>query len=690
MKGKNGKNNSTDIRPSTGNRISLFIKNLYTRKQGPKHIRNMRIKRHLFKLSNRYTPRYLVFATDLTIVAISSFILNLMRETLLRMPSYYLMVGFTERFVSTLIVFAASFFVFRTYRGIVRFSGTRDALRLFASVVTAIFTLYIVSEVTEHVTGEPIFDSFMMLFILGMIVMLNLAIMRFGIKYLYNEKIAENIKNRTRVMVLGTTPDSIILAKKLRDEERSEYVPVALLQIDNDKPSHFEIDGIPMEKYDPERVVEIFEKYKCDTMIFEPTHIKALKNGGIDPFLYANIKVLQFYENSIEHRKGDKNISVTSNIQNLQIEDLLERDEIKLDNTQIREYIEGKCVMVTGAAGSIGSEIIRQLSKLDARQIVLFDNAETPMHNIYLEMKKAGFEDKIVLFIGDIRNTIRLEEAFIKYSPQVVFHAAAYKHVPMMELHPGESVRTNVGGSKNLADMSLKYNVEKFVMISTDKAVNPTNVMGASKRLAEIYIQSLALKIKKEGTSKTQFMTTRFGNVLGSNGSVVPLFKEQITEGGPITITDKRIVRYFITIPEACELVLEAGCIGKGGEIFVFDMGHPVKIYDMAKRMIMLSGLKPYIDIDIIETGLRQGEKLYEEVLNDKESTTATIHEKIMVGKVREYDYNDVSPLIDNLLKIAEHDDSMQIVKTMKEIVPEYISQNSVFQQLDKKSENSN
>ena len=233
--------------------------------------------------------------------------------------------------------------------------------------------------------------------------------------------------------------------------------------------------------------------------------------------------------------------------------------------------------------------------------------------------------------------------------------------------------------------MSLKYNVEKFVMISTDKAVNPTNVMGASKRLAEIYVQSLALKIKKENSSSTQFMTTRFGNVLGSNGSVVPLFKEQITEGGPITITDKRIVRYFMTIPEACELVLEAGCIGKGGEIFVFDMGHPVKIYEMAKRMIMLSGLKPYIDIDIVETGLRHGEKLYEEVLNDKESTTATIHEKIMVGKVREYDYNDVSPLIDNLLHIAEHNDSMQIVKKMKEIVPEYISQNSVFEQLDKK-----
>lgn len=685
MKNNKSGNTHTDKNPNISDKIFSPFKRFFCNKSESKHIRNMRIKRHLFKLGNRYTPRYLVFATDITIVAISSFILDLMRGTLLRMPSYYLMDGFMERFVSTIVVFAASFFIFRTYRGIVRYSGTRDALRLFVSVITAIFTLYIVSEITRHVTGEPIFDSFLMQVILGMLVMLNLAVMRFGIKYLYNEKIAENIKDRTRVMVLGTNPESAILAKKLRDEEQSKYVPVALLQIDNDKSAAFEIDGIPMVKYDPEKVVEIFAKYRCDTMIFEQTHIKALKNGGIDPFLYANIKVMQFYENSIEHRKGDKSISVSSNIQNLQIEDLLERDEIKLDNTQIREYIEGKCVMVTGAAGSIGSEIVRQLSRLNARQIILFDNAETPMHNLYLETKKNGYKDKVVLFIGDIRNKIRLEEAFIKYSPQVVFHAAAYKHVPMMELHPGESVRTNVGGSKNLADMSLKYNVEKFVMISTDKAVNPTNVMGASKRLAEIYVQSLALKIKKENSSSTQFMTTRFGNVLGSNGSVVPLFKEQITEGGPITITDKRIVRYFMTIPEACELVLEAGCIGKGGEIFVFDMGHPVKIYEMAKRMIMLSGLKPYIDIDIVETGLRHGEKLYEEVLNDKESTTATIHEKIMVGKVREYDYNDVSPLIDNLLHIAEHNDSMQIVKKMKEIVPEYISQNSVFEQLDKK-----
>lgn len=664
-------------------RIRDFLKKMFCRKSKSKQIRNMRIKKHFFELSNLYTPRYLVFAADLVIVAVSSYILNIMRGTLIRMPNYYLMDGFMERFVSTIIVFAASFFVFRTYRGIVRFSGTRDALRLFASVVTAIFTLYLISRITQAITGTAIYDSPMMLVILGMIVMMNLAIMRFGIKYLYNGKIAENMKNRTRVIVLGTTPDSVTLAKKLRDEERSEYIPVALLQIENDKSAYFEIDGIPMVRYSPDRVVEIFSKYKCNTMIFEPTHIKALKNGGIDPFLYANIKVMQFYENSIIHRKGDRNISISSNIQNLQIEDLLERDEIKLDDKQIREYIDGKCVLVTGAAGSIGSEIVRQLCKLDAKKIVLFDNAETPMHNMYLEMKKNGYNDKIAVFMGDIRNKVRIEEAFEKYAPQVVFHAAAYKHVPMMEMHPGESIRTNVGGTKNLADLSLKYNVEKFVMISTDKAVNPTNVMGASKRLAEIYVQSLALKIKKEGGLSTQFMTTRFGNVLGSNGSVVPLFKEEIMDGGPITITDKRITRYFMTIPEACELVLEAGCIGKGGEIFVFDMGHPVKIYDMARRMIMLSGLKPYIDIDIVEIGLRQGEKLYEEVLNDKESATATMHEKIMISKVREYDYNDVSPLIDNLLGIAVHDEPMRIVKAMKEIVPEYKSQNSVFQQLD-------
>ncbi|MEG1999307.1 MAG: polysaccharide biosynthesis protein, partial [Bacteroidales bacterium] len=310
---------------------------------------------------------------------------------------------------------------------------------------------------------------------------------------------------------------------------------------------------------------------------------------------------------------------------------------------------------------------------------------ETPMHNIYIELNDTNTAKNIIPYIGDVRNIDSLTDAFEMYHPQIIFHAAAYKHVPMMEMHPSEAIKTNVGGSKNVADLSMKYNAERFVMISTDKAVNPTNVMGASKRLAEIYVQSLALSLKKnESKNHTRFMTTRFGNVLGSNGSVVPLFKNQISSGGPITITDKRIVRYFMTIPEACELVLEAGRMGNGGEIFVFDMGKPVKIYDMAKQMIMLSGLKPYIDIDIVETGLRPGEKLYEELLNDKEATEATHNDKITIGKVREYDYNDVASQIDDLIKTAKHNDSKAIVTMMKTLVPEYISKNSVFEKLDK------
>ena len=423
-------------------------------------------------------------------------------------------------------------------------------------------------------------------------------------------------------------------------------------------------------------------------LIFEPSQISILRNGGIDAFLDANIKVRQISDSLLRHSKGDANIPISCNVHDIQIEELLNREVIEPDVENIKNFIENKVVLVTGAAGSIGSEIVRQLAKYNAKNIVMFDNAETPMHNILLEMQNAGYGDIIIPFMGDVRNKARIESAFSKYKPQVVFHAAAYKHVPMMELHPSEAIRTNVGGSKNVADISLKHNVEKFVMVSTDKAVNPTNVMGATKRVAEIYVQSLALKLKNNNNNYTKFITTRFGNVLGSNGSVVPLFKEQITKGGPITITDKRIIRYFMTIPEACELVLEAGCMGEGGEIFVFDMGHPVKIYDLAKRMIKLSGLKPYSDIDIVETGLRPGEKLYEELLNDKEITDNTKHKRIMIGKVRKYIYDDIAPKIDKLVEMAWNFKDEIIVGEMKEIIPEYISQNSKFETLDKKQEN--
>lgn len=372
----------------------------------------------------------------------------------------------------------------------------------------------------------------------------------------------------------------------------------------------------------------------------------------------------------------------------VRIEDLLGRDEIKINMSEIAAHLKGKIVMVTGAAGSIGSELCRQLCTFDLQELILFDSAETPMHHIRLELEEKFPEKHFIPMIGDIRSRERLEFTLRKYHPQIIFHAAAYKHVPLMEENPCEAVRTNVYGTRLLADLAVKYDVERFVMVSTDKAVNPTNVMGASKRLAEIYVQSLSVAINNgEVKGKTRFITTRFGNVLGSNGSVIPRFREQLENGGPLTVTHPDIIRYFMTIPEACRLVLEASVMGQGDEIFVFDMGTPVKIADLARRMIELAGLIPDKDIKIIYTGLRPGEKLYEELLATKEDTLPTFNEKIFRAHVREYAYDDISIAIDRLSKIATTVDRVATVREMKAIVPEFKSQNSLYEKLDHKKE---
>lgn len=368
----------------------------------------------------------------------------------------------------------------------------------------------------------------------------------------------------------------------------------------------------------------------------------------------------------------------------IRIEDLLGRDEIKINLDEIRESLKGKVVMVTGAAGSIGSELCRQLCTFGLKELILFDSAETPMHNIRLELEEKFPQVHFEPVMGDIRMADRVESVFSRFHPQYVFHAAAYKHVPLMEENPCEAVHTNVYGTRLVANMAVKYEVEKFIMISTDKAVNPTNVMGASKRLAEIYVQSLSIAISKgEMPGKTRFITTRFGNVLGSNGSVIPRFREQLAKGGPLTVTHPDIIRYFMTIPEACRLVLEAAFMGKGNEIFVFDMGSPVKIADLARRMIELSGLKVGEDIDIIYTGLRPGEKLYEELLATKENTLPTDNTQIYRAQVREYDYHQVDQAIDELTELAIHVQKMDTVRMMKQIVPEFKSKNSIYEQLD-------
>jgi FlaA1/EpsC-like NDP-sugar epimerase len=409
-----------------------------------------------------------------------------------------------------------------------------------------------------------------------------------------------------------------------------------------------------------------------------------LRNGFADEFLKNDITLLQV--NQVEEfdvsKDDESHADISKSVRSIRIEDLLGRDPIINDKTMVKQNIHDECVLITGAAGSIGSEIVRQVASYGAKDVVLVDQAETPMHDLALEMKKSFPNINIHLFIGDVQNSHRMEEAFRKYRPKFIFHAAAYKHVPMMEINPTEAVMTNVMGTKNIADLALKYGVFKFVMISTDKAVNPTNIMGATKRIAEIYVQSLFFH-EQRTFGQTQFITTRFGNVLGSNGSVIPLFRKQIENGGPVTVTHKDIIRYFMTIPEACSLVLQAGCMGKGGEIYIFDMGKPVKIYDLATKMIFLAGLRPNIDVKIVETGLRPGEKLYEELLNDKEKTTATMNEKIMIAKVRTYDYGDVCKNIDQIILFAKDGAAHDMVRNMKLFVPEYKSNNSDFEAID-------
>lgn len=431
--------------------------------------------------------------------------------------------------------------------------------------------------------------------------------------------------------------------------------------------------GVKVYEVNPE-LSEIIKSMNIEAVLISPLQNERFRNDQLlqDILQKTNMKVYMLHQQELN---GQKDYS-TSHLKEIKIEDLLPRDEIEVDMVKIGEMLRGKKILLTGSAGSIGSEILRQVCTYSPSELYLIDIAETPQHDISLMMAKDFPNIKAHTIVGSITNKKRMEEIFSNFRPDYVFHAAAYKHVPMMESNPSESIENNVYGTKVIADLSDKYGVKKFVMLSTDKAVNPTNVMGCSKRICEIYVQSL------NAISNTQFVTTRFGNVLGSNGSVIPLFEQQIRNGGPVTVTDPNIIRYFMLIPEACKLVLEAGTHGKGGEIFVFDMGKPVRIAELAKRMIWLSGAT---DVEIEYTGLRPGEKLYEEVLLNEEDTIPSFHQKIRIAKVLEYDFNSVSVQIEQLIELAQTFDSMAIVKKMKEIVPEFISNNSVYSVLDKK-----
>jgi len=633
----------------------------------------------------RTTPRWIILLLDMVIVLIS-YAATVIADTY----SLHIVTGpLNVLFVAAIVIgvyFVVSY-ISKSYTCVIRLSVIEDLYRIFIAVIIASVILCVINALWL-VFAHAELIKFWNILVIGALSFSMMMIERLCIKYLYM-RMNNATEGRKRVLVLGTTFNSVFLANALKGEIGGKYLPVGLLSIKSNN-TNSEINGLKIYHFDPKTTSDEFAKNGIVGLIYDAKSNNLMSSGFADYFIKNDIALLamnKVAEFEQDDPKGQNEKGISTYIKEVQIEDLLGRDPIVLNNPLVSKHINGSCVLITGACGSIGSEIVRQVASYHASKIILFDQAETPMHDISLEMKKDYPEADIELFMGDVRNRERVEEAFNKFHPSYVFHAAAYKHVPMMEINPTEAILANVMGTRNVADLALKYGVYKFVMISTDKAVNPTNVMGCTKRLAEIYCQSLFHDAQQKG-KKTQFITTRFGNVLGSNGSVIPLFRKQIAAGGPVTVTHKEIIRYFMTIPEACSLVLEAGCMGNGGEIYIFDMGEPVKIYDMARRMISLAGLKPDVDIKIEEIGLRPGEKLYEELLNDKEKTTATVNKKIMVAKVKMYDYKDVCTHIDKIIAFASKGDVHEMVYAMKEFVPEYKSMHSKFEAIDKEIEN--
>lgn len=572
------------------------------------------------------------------------------------------------------IFYAVGFKMFHTYDGILRYSSFVDLQRVgYASLVGCVL-----SYLGHFVMLQ--FDYFQNVYVGGreialasLISVLLLWAVRVLVKTVYDVSI--DTFNARPTVILGIDEGGIGLAKLVRNDKSLRMRLFGFVS-DGNNVRHKVLMGLDVYLYSDVRRLVKQEHIEC----------LLVSQGAIDEFrkdkALQDMLIAEGVHIYMPRANEEWNPAMPdATLKEVSIEDLLPRDEISIDLKSVADTLHGKCILVTGSAGSIGSEIVKQLCQFNPRELVLIDSAETPQHDIRLMMAKRYPHIKAETIVTSITGQLRMENIFRRFRPDYVFHAAAYKHVPMMENNPTESVENNIYGTKVLADMAVKYGVKKFVMISTDKAVNPTNVMGCSKRICEMYVQSLNNAVrsgKVEGC--TQFVTTRFGNVLGSNGSVIPLFKQQIKAGGPVTVTDPNIIRYFMLIPEACELVLEAGVKGNGGEIFVFDMGNPVKIADLAQRMINLSGAK---NVEIKYTGLRAGEKLYEEVLNDKESTKPSFHEKIRIANVREYDYSEVERNIEELIEVSKQYDDMLTVKKMKEIVPEFKSNNSVYEALD-------
>lgn len=574
------------------------------------------------------------------------------------------------------VFFAVGFKMFHTYDGILRYSSFVDLQRVgYASLVGCVLSYLGHFGLMQFEYFQRVYIGGREIALASIISTLLLWAVRVLVKTVYDVSIDK--LNARATLIYGVTKGGMGLAKQVRNDKTLK-MSLAGFVSDEEHVKHRVLMGLSVYPLDS-NLKNVIRKHHVECLLVAQGALDSFRNNKElqDDLLSAGVHI--YIPKANEWNPAQPQ---TQQLKEVSIEDLLPRDEIKIDLESVADTLRGKCVLVTGSAGSIGSEIVKQICKFGPREMVLIDSAETPQHDIRLMMAKNFPEIKAETIVTSVSGIIRMEDIFSRYRPDYVFHAAAYKHVPMMENNPSESIENNVYGTKILADMAVKYGVKKFVMISTDKAVNPTNVMGCSKRICEIYVQSLDHAIKT-GKIKgvTQFVTTRFGNVLGSNGSVIPLFKRQIKAGGPVTVTDPNIIRFFMLIPEACKLVLEAGTKGNGGEIFVFDMGNPVKIADLAKRMIKLSGAT---GVEIKYTGLRAGEKLYEEVLNKEETTMPSFHDKIRIAKVRQYDYDTVERDIEDLVEISKHYDDMATVKKMKEIVPEFKSNNSVYEVLDK------
>jgi len=613
-------------------------------------------------------PRWSILIIDVIICAFSLTLAFFLRFNFASIPAQDFK-NMPIDYAMVLGIRLISFLLSKTYKGVIRYTGSKDSMRILLIVLLGSGILFFINFTTRLIVGVYYIPQSVII-IDALCTMFIMIASRLAVKAIYFERKNPDRK-KTNVLIYGAGESGIVTKRTLERDADIRYKVIGFIDDDVKKKGR-SLEGVFI--YQPNKLAELIAENEIETVIISILNISsARKNEIVDICLQHNVKVLSVPPVS-KWINGELSLN---QLKTIEIEQLLERDAIKLDVSLIEQQLQHKTILVTGAAGSIGSELVRQIIRFNPKKVILLDNAESPLHEMELELSEKHSHQKFEVVMGDVRNPDRMRNVFNTFKPQLVYHAAAYKHVPMMENNPSESILTNVLGTKITADLAVEFNVEKFVLISTDKAVNPTNVMGASKRIAEIYTQSLGKK------SAVKFITTRFGNVLGSNGSVIPRFRKQIEQGGPITVTDPNITRFFMTIAEACSLVLEAGCMGVGGEIFVFDMGKQVKIVDLARKMIQLSGLVENRDIKIVYTGLRPGEKLYEELLASAENTTATHHPQILIGKVKQYNFDEINQKIDELIKLFNTQNNVDIVSAMKDLVPEFKSNNSVFTKLD-------